>query len=402
MPVSPSDWEATFRTLVRQAVGPGWGVFRQGKLTRLRVRGDSGTESITLPYRWADTSIHEALSRIKEIAAVYLEDEVTLAAAAKDVEHRSSRSVTDWPGALDAYKHLRCTFEGRVSARTWEAKYAPALEAARDAMTSPKRPADAAELCERVLIKWPAGTRQRTIMRQSLYGFLRFCVERQRFRACWMPPPVPKESRLPKRIGYPLTDAQILRLLDALPNDEAGARWRFAFQLMAVYGLRPEELRWLMSERRGDDLGLRCLYRKATGRGEKTLPRSLHPLLVRDIDGTPLDWHLAPRFKAGEALPPLGQEGHGGEAVLTYLRRQPIWHQLKAEAAAERAGSETLTPYGFRHRYAMASHAARVSPKDIADAMGHTLEVHLQAYARFASTGVADAYALANTVGLAF
>lgn len=396
MAVSTSDWEVTFRNLIRQSVGPGWGVFRQGKLTRLRVRGDSGTESITLPYRWAETSVPDALTRIREIAAVYLEDEITLAAAASDVEHRSSRSVMDWPGALEAYRHLRCVFEGRVSERTWRVKYAPVLVDAVAVMTGSKRPVDAAELCERVLIRWAAGTRQRTIMRQSLYGFLRFCVERQRFRACWMPPPVPKESRQPKRIGYPLTDAQVLRLLDALPNDEAGARWRFAFQLMAVFGLRPEELRFLVPEERADGLGVRCLYRKATGRGERTLPRSLHPLLVRDLDGTPQDWRLALRLAAGEALPSLGQEGHGGEAVLTYLRRQPIWHKLKAEAEASTRGSESLTPYGFRHRYAKASHAARVSPKDVADAMGHTLEVHLQAYARFASTGVADAYALAN------
>lgn len=37
------------------------------------------------------------------------------------------------------------------------------------------------------------------------------------------------------------------------------------------------------------------------------------------------------------------------------------------------------------------------APKDIADAMGHTLDTHLQSYARFASTGLAAAYAAANT-----
>jgi integrase len=401
MAVSALDWEATFRELIRDAVGPGWSVFRQGKAIRLRVRTEQGSESVTLPYPWAASSIHEALPRIKEIAKVFIEDGVTLVTAASDTELRSSRAVTDWAGALDAYKHLRCVFEGRVSERTWRVKYEPVLRDAVTVMMGPKRPADTADLCERVLIRWAAGTRQRTIMRQSLYGFLRFCVERQHFRACWTPPPAPKESRLPKRIGYPFTDAQIIRLLDALPSDEAGARWRFAFQLMAVYGLRPEELRFLVPEERVDGLGIRCIYRKSTGRGEKTQPRPLHPLLVRDLDGTPQDWRLALRLAAGELLPSIGKPGHGGEAVLTYLRRQSIWHELKAEAAALTRGSETLTPYGFRHRYAKASHAAKVSPKDVADAMGHTLEVHLQAYARFASTGVADAYAMANAVGIA-
>ena len=48
-----------------------------------------------------------------------------------------------------------------------------------------------------------------------------------------------------KRIGYPLSDVQILQILDQLPQGEKHSRWRFAIQLCAVYGLRPEELRYL-------------------------------------------------------------------------------------------------------------------------------------------------------------
>ena len=40
-----------------------------------------------------------------------------------------------------------------------------------------------------------------------------------------------------KRIGYPLTDAQIIQLIEGLPNTDIGKRWKFAIQLMAVYGL---------------------------------------------------------------------------------------------------------------------------------------------------------------------
>jgi integrase len=67
---------------------------------------------------------------------------------------------------------------------------------------------------------------------------------------------------------------------------------------------------------------------------------------------------------------------------------------LRVEAAEV---GEELTPYAFRHRYAKTSHAAKLAPKDISDAMGHTLDTHLQSYARFASTGLAKAYAAANT-----
>ena len=54
-------------------------------------------------------------------------------------------------------------------------------------------------------------------------------------------------------------------------------------------------------------------------------------------------------------------------------------------------------PYAFRHRYAKASHAAGFPVSNIAAAMGHTLEVHLESYARFIPDGTADLYAKRNT-----
>ena len=59
-----------------------------------------------------------------------------------------------------------------------------------------------------------------------------------------MPPAVTSKDAVEevKRIGYPLTDAQIIRLLDSFPIDDVGNKWGFAFQCMAVYGLRPENL----------------------------------------------------------------------------------------------------------------------------------------------------------------
>ena len=70
---------------------------------------------------------------------------------------------------------------------------------------------------------------------------------------------------------------------------------------MAVYGLRPEELRWL----RIKDDQLWCSYRKSQGgrKGAKTEPRRLYPLFVRDIEGTPIDWNLQGRIQINEELP---------------------------------------------------------------------------------------------------
>ena len=46
-------------------------------------------------------------------------------------------------------------------------------------------------------------------------------------------------SRSAKAVTTPLEVGHILALVRALPD----LRWRLAFQLMAAYGLRPEELR---------------------------------------------------------------------------------------------------------------------------------------------------------------
>ena len=66
---------------------------------------------------------------------------------------------------------------------------------------------------------------------------------------------------------------------------ETDEQWKFAFQLMAVYGLRPEELRWLRIIDGVEGKELHSIYQKSMGglRGDKTKPRKLQPLLVKDI-----------------------------------------------------------------------------------------------------------------------
>ena len=66
-----------------------------------------------------------------------------------------------------------------------------------------------------------------------------------------------------KRIGYPLTDSQIIRLIEGLPDNDIGKRWRFGIQLMAVYGLRPEDLREVYTKKNGEEIWTD--YRKSKG-----------------------------------------------------------------------------------------------------------------------------------------
>jgi integrase len=98
-------------------------------------------------------------------------------------------------------------------------------------------------------------------------------------------------------------------------------------------------------------------------------------------------------LEVGEQLPPLNREGDGGQALNQYLRRREVWMALREEA--EHNG-EQLTPYSFRHRYAKGMHAANLPLANIAEAMGHTIEVHLKSYARFKPNATAELIAAVN------
>ena len=83
------------------------------------------------------------------------------------------------------------------------------------------------------------------------------------------------------------------------------------------------------------------------------------------------------------------------EALRTNLRRRTDWKSLQKEA---KNIYEVQVPYTFRHRYAKQSHATGFPVANIALAMGHTVEVHLQNYARFTPDATTDLYAKSNKV----
>ncbi len=149
-------------------------------------------------------------------------------------------------------------------------------------LSSGRKPTNGPKLCEVVLSKWSKGT-------------LNYCVQRRDFPSAWLPPAMSDDEVVSttKRVGFPLTDSQIIRL----------NRWKFAIQLMAVYGLRPEDLRELYTKQNGKEIWTD--YRKSKGgrKGETTEPRELFPLWVLDSDGTAVDEsqtcsrRIAPTFR---------------------------------------------------------------------------------------------------------
>ena len=56
-----------------------------------------------------------------------------------------------------------------------------------------------------------------------------------------------KGSKPNRRIVATPTDAELIGLIESLPNDVRCQRWKNALRLMALYGLRPEDLNHLVA-----------------------------------------------------------------------------------------------------------------------------------------------------------
>jgi len=243
------------------------------------------------------------------------------------------------------------------------------------------------------LVGWPSTkATQRRHMGLAFNKFLDYYLNFEDFLSCWRPEYLDfkdkKEeeniSRI-KRLGYPLIDSQIGRLVDNFSDNPTAQEWKFAVQICAVYGLRPEELNHLVIRYGDDKPKLWCTYHKANSRFKE---RQLFPLMVLDIDGKPFDWcrNLVQRLGAGEKLPNI-PKGNGEQYLGSYLRSiKNIWLSICAEAEAE---AQECAPYSFRHRYAYVAHTKPTekgtdrSPNQIANSMGHDLNTHTVSYSRF-------------------
>ena len=380
-------WVKPFRDQVRASTAPDWWVLNNRGRMRLQVKG---LGSVSLPYTWTLEGSTQALPRIQQIFKRWAGGQITLAAAAQNADTSSSHQKLNFSQLIEKYR----AFVPNAGDTTWKTFYLPVLRNCAKAFEG-RPPVDGEALAMACLAQWEQGSRMRQTSRQKLYGFLNWAVQRGHLKPIYSPPATLPEVLKQKRIGYPLSDAQILQLLDSLPEGEVHDRWRFAIQLCSVYGLRPEELRHLVIKDGVSGAELWTTYQKSMGgtKGAKTEPRRLHPLLLRDADGSVIDWNLQAGLQVGEKLPPLNRDGDGGQALNQYLRRRKVWMALRDDAKNQ---GEQLTPYSFRHRYAKGMHAANIPIANISEAMGHTIEVHLKSYARFKPNATADLVAAVN------
>jgi integrase len=400
------DWQTTLRKQVR-ALGPGWSARespRSGRVSiELRPPGQKA-QGTTLPFSWAEAAAGDAYIRIRNIYKLMAAEGYSLKQAALIADGRAPKLIEqqDWHGAVERFKQQKLEHGTVIKPATWEAKYAPVLAAAVAMLTSSKPPTTPADLIDRCIRGWDPGGRTRQERARNLSQFLRHCVAREGFPPIWQPPAdlkdaigrKPADARSQK--SDPISDQQVINLLESLPDDDAGRRWADVIRLMAELGLRPVELLHLSVriDPRSKESYWWCSYEKRAG-GGVTRPRRLFPLPLQADDGTPQEWNLLQRWQARLIeLPPLGSGNGVADSIATYLNRREGWRSLRAQIEAE---GKRLSCYSFRHSYSLRCHQTKEIPVgDIALAMGHSIEVHCRSYPWSSEAGAAAAFERAN------
>ena len=191
-----------------------------------------------------------AIEEIKQIYKRYVEGSVqTLAAATSMAAVSNSTNEPSWREIIESYRE----FVPFASNKTWlksyyvepkligKRKVLPVLNQVIRLIQSNKKPINGTELMIQSLRQWEQGSRSRQISRRVLKGFLQWAVVQGKIENNFAPPATLPETKKPKRIGFAMSDLQIISLIESEKDD----KWKFALQLLGTYGLRPIELKYL-------------------------------------------------------------------------------------------------------------------------------------------------------------
>ena len=376
---------AKWITRLRSSCPKGWSVRNMRGKVFLSVRSGKGgatASTMTLPLAWAADTVPETVQLITKLHKLVgegfdlrdaLERCKQPAAAARPTFAR------EWPVLVEKFQADREVL-APISAATWERNYQPFLNRIIELMDAASPPSNARALAIRLIEPWAEMPNNRGKAIKCLRLFLDFGLEE-----CGLPPEswtltdrAMKQLRgaqAERRTVATVSDVEILRLLDSLADSEAANRWRNAIKLMALYGLRPEELNHLVSKSHPTTKqpAMFCTYQKVCNR-VKSKPRWLMPLPLTNLAGDQVDWNLAGAMAIGQlALPPLADK----YAVRTFLERQKYWLELKEQYAA---CGEWVRPYSFRNAFSLRAHRLGHRNDVICMAMGHSLSTHESSY----------------------
>ena len=346
------------------------------------VLGNGRRRQVPLSIDWAPENvdaIREAALAIYRGLVAGQPVEVAIEAVAGEPEAGiSNAGPINWPALIEAFRERKLG-SGEIKPTTWTNIYARRMKVILAAVDRAETPV---QLLEAIAAPWASqpGCRGRQLQVQQTAAILRWGVDTGRLPAEWAPPldlsPYVGRKREAAAVTTPLAVGEILALVETIPD----SKWRYAFQLLSAYGLRPEELQHL--ELRGGRLW--CTYSKISSRG-RTEPR---PLRLLPCDRWAAEWNLEANYKA-DRLPPM-KPGLGADAMGLYMRRRELWTELRQRYEAE---GEKLVLYSCRHAYAHRAHTlcTMLPTKFVAAAMGHSLETHLAAYSRWIGDDEVDA-----------
>ena len=386
----PSAWVTVLRAGLSHSLsqeGCRSGITVNEKRGKARVNisealGDGRRRQVPLSIDWAPENvdaIREAALAIYRGLVAGQPVEVAIEAVAGDPEAGSSNAgPIHWSALIEAFRERKLG-SGEIKPTTWTNIYARRMKVILAAVDRAETPV---QLLEAITAPWASqpGCRGRQLQVQQTAAILRWGVDTGRLPAEWAPPldlsPYVGRKREAAAVTTPLAVGEILALVEVIPD----TRWRYAFQLLSAYGLRPEELQHL--ELRGGRLW--CTYSKISSRG-RTEPR---PLRLLPCDRWAAEWNLEANYQA-DRLPPM-KPGLGADAMGLYMRRRELWTELRQRYEAE---GEKLVLYSCRHAYAHRAHTLcpMLPTKFVAAAMGHSLETHLAAYSRWIGDDEVDA-----------
>ena len=399
-------WVETFRDSVADAgFGDGWSLIERNDKVQvqhswLEPGGNRRKSTAMLPIPWDKGQTKEVIEALELITGAMKEGKTLKEAAAlyakRDTAGSEPGGGVDWDSAFELWKKSKLADAGGLISeeRGFYKNDGNRWKWIRIAMQE-RPPENASQIFEMATysakkdatgawIKLPPGGAGRQKKVQTVNQFLSYCRDELGFDVRWHPPrnytkfigTKPKAASTGVRQKHKkdaIPEWAIKPLMDAFPNTEFGRRWWLAIGLLACFGLRPWELKFLEVE--GEFLRVT--------EGKKNQKQAEPRLCVGlDPQGMPgLSQKLLVQLACGEpGLPPMGSHPDMTACRVNYYlehMRDGYWMQLKKEAKAR---GEVLAAYSFRHRYADALDSAGFNDRHSSQFMGNSRETFVKHY----------------------
>ncbi|KZR93097.1 hypothetical protein MITS9509_00974 [Synechococcus sp. MIT S9509] len=386
-----TDFTSALRLQLKAAVGRGYSVNNSAGKARLRVTSDGKCWAKTLDIPWAIDRIPDIISKVSDLKAL-IDQGITcddawsqlhpLETAEPELGAVTPIVGVNWKALAAAYYRDRQQNGKKVSDKTikLEQRY---VSAAVSLLTGPNAPRKPYALIDEAIkdegLTDKGRARQQCV--DAIVRFLNYGMAHHQLDEGWELKQFHKLTlkgggSQPREVAI-LSDHQILELLDAAPSES----WRNLLLVMAVYGLRPEEVVHLETKVNPatEKLQLWCKYQKAAGGRTKKVETK-----ARWLEAVPMRTPEGDDYPAGDLamaihnglmpFPPLKERG---AAVNQYLLRLGLWKQMAEEFEAQ---GKWLRPYSFRNTYSVRAHLRGIPSASVALAMGHSDKTHSDHY----------------------